>query len=158
MKPGTARLALNGKRIATSYPHLLKRYLDQKGISFKSCLTERLSRKSRPRAGLADAICDLVSTGATLEANGLREVEVIYRSKACLIQRDGEMAESEQQLIDKLLTRIQGVIQARESKYIMMHAPTERLDESHRPAARCRTPDHSTAGGRPAARSDAHGQ
>ncbi|WP_404873131.1 ATP phosphoribosyltransferase, partial [Klebsiella pneumoniae] len=82
-----------------------------------------------PRAGLADAICDLVSTGATLEANGLREVEVIYRSKACLIQRDGEMEESKQQLIDKLLTRIQGVIQARESKYIMMHAPTDRLDE-----------------------------
>ncbi len=82
-----------------------------------------------PRAGLADAICDLVSTGATLEANGLREVEVIYRSKACLIQRDGEMADAKQQLIDKLLTRIQGVIQARESKYIMMHAPSERLDE-----------------------------
>ena len=61
--------------------------------------------------------------------HGLREVEVIYRSKACLIQRDGEMEESKQQLIDKLLTRIQGVIQARESKYIMMHAPTERLDE-----------------------------
>ena len=88
-----------------------------------------------PRAGLADAICDLVSTGATLEANGLREVEVIYRSKACLIQRDGEMADAKQQLIDKLLTRIQGVIQARESKYIMMHAPTERLDEVIDPAA-----------------------
>ena len=118
----------NGKRIATSYPHLLKRYLDQKGISFKSCLLNG-SVEVAPRAGLADAICDLVSTGATLEANGLREVEVIYRSKACLIQRDGEMEESKQQLIDKLLTRIQGVIQARESKYIMMHAPTERLDD-----------------------------
>ncbi|YBQ80989.1 ATP phosphoribosyltransferase [Escherichia coli] len=121
-------LSLNGKRIATSYPHLLKRYLDQKGISFKSCLLNG-SVEVAPRAGLADAICNLVSTGATLEANGLREVEVIYRSKACLIQRDGEMEESKQQLIDKLLTRIQGVIQARESKYIMMHAPTERLDE-----------------------------
>ena len=108
-------LSLNGKRIATSYPHLLKRYLDQKGISFKSCLLNG-SVEVAPRAGLADAICDLVSTGATLEANGLREVEVIYRSKACLIQRDGKMEESKQQLIDKLLTRIQGVIQARESK------------------------------------------
>ncbi|MBZ4345557.1 ATP phosphoribosyltransferase, partial [Mycobacterium tuberculosis] len=76
--------ALDGKRIATSYPHLLKRYLDQKGISFKSCLLNG-SVEVAPRAGLADAICDLVSTGATLEANGLREVEVIYRSKACLI-------------------------------------------------------------------------
>ena len=82
-------LSLNGKRIATSYPHLLKRYLDQKGISFKSCLLNG-SVEVAPRAGLADAICDLVSTGATLEANGLREVE---------------------------------------SKYILMHAPTERLDE-----------------------------
>ncbi|RLR17833.1 ATP phosphoribosyltransferase, partial [Sodalis-like symbiont of Bactericera trigonica] len=82
-----------------------------------------------PRAGLADAICDLVSTGATLEANGLREVEVIYRSKACLIQRDGELSVAKQSLVDKLLIRIQGVIQARESKYIMMHAPTERLDD-----------------------------
>ncbi|MBC4908678.1 ATP phosphoribosyltransferase [Klebsiella pneumoniae] len=120
--------ALDGKRIATSYPHLLKRYLDQKGISFKSCLLNG-SVEVAPRAGLADAICDLVSTGATLEANGLREVEVIYRSKACLIQRDGEIADAKQQLIDRLLTRIQGVIQARESKYIMMHAPTERLEE-----------------------------
>ncbi|EHC56030.1 ATP phosphoribosyltransferase [Salmonella enterica subsp. enterica serovar Inverness str. R8-3668] len=132
--------ALDGKRIATSYPHLLKRYLDQKGVSFKSCLLNGSvevapraraagRRYLRSRAGLADAICDLVSTGATLEANGLREVEVIYRSKACLIQRDGEMAQSKQELIDKLLTRIQGVIQARESKYIMMHAPSERLEE-----------------------------
>lgn len=84
--------------------------------------------------------------GATLEANGLREVEVIYRSKACLIQRDGEMEESKQQLIDKLLTRIQGVIRARESKYIMMHAPTDRLDEVIA-LLPCRTPNHSTAGG-----------
>ncbi|VTN10199.1 ATP phosphoribosyltransferase [Raoultella terrigena] len=72
--------ALDGKRIATSYPHLLKRYLDQKGISFKSCLLNG-SVEVAPRAGLADAICDLVSTGATLEANGLREVEVMFRSK-----------------------------------------------------------------------------
>ena len=115
-------------RIATSYPHLLKQYLDKQGVRFKSCLLNG-SVEVAPRAGLADAICDLVSTGATLEANGLREVEVIYRSKACLIQRDGEMPEAKQQLIDRLMTRIQGVIQARESKYIMLHAPSEKLDE-----------------------------
>lgn len=106
-EPWDGPAALDGKRIATSYPHLLKRYLDQKGISFKSCLLNG-SVEVAPRAGLADAICDLVSTGATLEANGLREVEVMFRSKACLIQRDGEMADSKQQLIDRLLTRIQG--------------------------------------------------
>jgi len=120
--------SLQDSRIATSYPHLLKQYLDRQGVRFKSCLLNG-SVEVAPRAGLADAICDLVSTGATLEANGLREVEVIYRSKACLIQRDGEMPEAKQQLIDRLMTRIQGVIQARESKYIMMHAPNECLEQ-----------------------------
>lgn len=121
-------ISLQGKRIATSYPHLLKHYLDQQKVSFKSCLLNG-SVEVAPRAGLADAICDLVSSGATLEANGLREVDVIYRSRACLIQRYGDISEQKQKLIDKLLTRIQGVIQARESKYIMLHAPNERLDE-----------------------------
>lgn len=120
--------SLESARIATSYPFLLKEYLDKKHVKFKSCLLNG-SVEVAPRAGLSDAICDLVSTGATLEANGLREVEVIYRSQACLIQRDGEMSADKQQLIDKLLTRIQGVIQARESKYIMLHAPRECLDQ-----------------------------
>ena len=124
----TGPQCLQNKRIATSYPHILKQYLDKQGVTFKSCLLNG-SVEVAPRAGLADVICDLVSTGATLEANGLREVEVIYRSKACLIQRDGEMPAAKQELIDRLMTRIQGVIQARESKYIMMHAPSERLDE-----------------------------
>ncbi|MBE2895943.1 ATP phosphoribosyltransferase [Pasteurellaceae bacterium HPA106] len=120
--------SLNNMRIATSYPQLLKRFMAEQNISFKSCLLNG-SVEVAPRAGLADAICDLVSTGATLEANGLREVEVIYRSKACLIQRDGELEPEKQALIDKLLTRMQGVIQARESKYIMLHAPKARLEE-----------------------------
>ena len=124
----TGPQCLNNARIATSYPHLLKQYLDKKGLNFKPCMLNG-SVEVAPRAGLADAICDLVSTGATLEANGLREVEVIYRSKAVLIQRDGEMAAEKQELIDKLMTRIQGVIKARESKYIMMHAPSDRLEE-----------------------------
>ncbi|SQI40159.1 ATP phosphoribosyltransferase [Leminorella richardii] len=124
----TGPQSLQNMRIATSYPHLMKRYLDEQNVRFKSCLLNG-SVEVAPRAGLADAICDLVSTGATLEANGLREVEVIYRSKATLIQRDGEMSSDKQELINKLLTRIQGVIQARESKYIMLHAPSDRLDE-----------------------------
>jgi ATP phosphoribosyltransferase len=124
----TGSQCLQNKRIATSYPHILKQYLDKQGVSFKSCLLNGAVEVA-PRAGLADVICDLVSTGATLEANGLREVEVIYRSQACLIQRDGEISADKKQLIDRLMTRIQGVIQARESKYIMMHAPRERLDE-----------------------------
>ncbi len=81
-----------------------------------------------PRAGLADAICDLVSTGATLEANGLKEVEVIYRSKAVLVQAPNPLSDAKQKIIDTLLPRIQGMQQARESKYIMLHAPKDKLD------------------------------
>ncbi|WGE91339.1 ATP phosphoribosyltransferase [Actinobacillus genomosp. 1] len=115
-------------RIATSYPNLLKRYMNEKGVVFKSTLLNG-SVEVAPSAGLADAICDLVSSGATLEANGLKEVEVIYQSKACLIQRAEPLSAEKQALVDRLLTRIQGVQQAAESKYIMLHAPKDKLKE-----------------------------
>ncbi|WP_342608488.1 ATP phosphoribosyltransferase [Vibrio tritonius] len=119
---------LKGKRIATSYPQLLKAYMDKQGINFSTCMLTG-SVEVAPRSGLADAIADLVSTGATLEANGLKEVEVIFESKATLIQRAGEFAPDKAELIDKLLTRMQGVQQAKESKYIMLHAPVEKLPQ-----------------------------
>ncbi|HHE3464039.1 ATP phosphoribosyltransferase [Pasteurella multocida] len=119
---------LKNARIATSYPNLLKRYMQQQGVDFKTCSLTG-SVEVAPRAGLADAICDLVSSGATLEANGLKEVEIIYHSKSCLIQRAAELSPEKQALVDKLLTRIQGVQQAAESKYIMLHAPKEKLEE-----------------------------
>ncbi|KAB1182149.1 ATP phosphoribosyltransferase [Photobacterium damselae] len=119
---------LQDKRIATTYPQLVKRYMDERGVKFSTCMLNG-SVEVAPRAGLADAICDLVSTGATLEANGLKEVEVILRSKAALIQAQIPMSAEKQALIDRLLTRMQGVIQAKESKYIMLHAPTDRLDQ-----------------------------
>ncbi|MCD9497392.1 ATP phosphoribosyltransferase [Photobacterium carnosum] len=119
---------LNGKRIATTYPQLVKRYMDNIGIQFTTCMLNG-SVEVAPRAGLADAICDLVSTGATLEANGLKEAEVILRSKAVLIQSMAVISVEKQALIERLLIRIQGVIQAKESKYIMLHAPTDRLNQ-----------------------------
>lgn len=119
---------LANSRIATSYPNLLKRYMAEQGVPFKSCLLNG-SVEVAPSAGIANAICDLVSSGATLEANGLKEVEVIYRSKACLIQRAEPLSDDKQALVDKLLTRIQGVQQAAESKYIMLHAPKEKLEK-----------------------------
>lgn len=119
--------SLQNCRIATSYPHLLKRFLQAQGVSFHNCLLNG-SVEVAPRAGLADAICDLVSSGATLEANGLREVEVVYRSHAWLVQRDAALPEEKQLLVEKILTRIQGVQQAAESKYIMLHAPKNKLD------------------------------
>ena len=114
--------------IATSYPNLLKRYMKELGVPFKSILLNG-SVEVAPSAGIANAICDLVSSGATLEANGLKEVEVIYRSTACLIQRAEPLSHEKQALVNKILTRIQGVQQAAESKYIMLHAPKDRLEE-----------------------------
>lgn len=119
---------LQGKRIATTYPQLLKAYMAERGIDFSTCMLTG-SVEVAPRAGLADAIADLVSTGATLEANGLKEVEVIFQSKAKLIQRMGEFAPDKAALIDRLLTRMNGVQQAKESKYIMLHAPVEKLPQ-----------------------------
>lgn len=119
--------SLNNFRIATSYPYLLKKYLDQKKINFNFFILNG-SVEVAPSAGLSDAICDLVSTGATLEANGLKEVEVIYSSTACLVSRTGDVSDIKKILINKLMTRIQGVIKARESKYIMLHAPYSKLE------------------------------
>ena len=118
---------LEGTRIATSYPYSLERFLDDQGVSAKVVhLTG--SVEVAPRAGLADAICDLVSTGVTLEANGLREDEVILRSSATLVQRPVIDDEASQQLVDRLIQRINGVMQAKESKYIMLHAPAGKVD------------------------------
>lgn len=119
---------LRGKRIATTYPQLLKAYMDDQDINFSTCMLTG-SVEVAPRAGLADAIADLVSTGATLEANGLKEVEVIFQSKATLIQRSGDFDADKSALIERLLTRMQGVQQAKESKYIMLHAPVEKLPQ-----------------------------
>lgn len=119
---------LQGERIATSYPNLLKRYMSQVGVSFKNChLTG--SVEVAPSAGLAVAICDLVSSGATLEANGLVELETIFYSKACLIQKSETLAEHKQALVDRLLQRMIGIEQAKERKYIMLHAPKNKLQE-----------------------------
>lgn len=118
--------SFKNKRIATSYPHILKDFLSKKGISFKPCMLTG-SVEVAVRANLADAICDLVSSGATLQANALKEVETIFKSKACLIGKNEALSNENQALVDKLLLRINGLLQARESKYIMLHAPKNKL-------------------------------
>ncbi|QJC37661.1 ATP phosphoribosyltransferase [Enterobacteriaceae endosymbiont of Donacia bicoloricornis] len=122
----TGLQSLQNTCIATSYPNLLKKYLDKHHITFKSCMLNG-SVELAPRLGLSNAICDLVSTGATLEAHGIKEVEIIYISQACLIQRYDKITNFKQQLVNKLLARIKGVIQARESKYIIFHIPNKKL-------------------------------
>ena len=119
---------LEGKKIATTYPHLLRRAMSAAGVSYKSVLLTG-SVEVAPRAELADAICDLVCTGATLQANGLKEVETIYESQAVIIARDQELFPEKKALADKILTRLRGVMTAKESKYIMMNAPRAKLQE-----------------------------
>lgn len=120
--------SLDGLRFATTYPQLLNRYARENGINVDFCLLKG-SVEVAPRVGLSDGICDLVSTGATLEANGLKEVEVIFKSQASLIQNPAVLEPSKQKILDTLLPRIQGVMKAKESKYIMLHAPKEKITQ-----------------------------
>ena len=119
---------LSGTTLATTYPNLLSRYLNEEQVSAK-IVQLKGSVEVAPRANLSDAVCDIVSTGTTLEANGLKEVATIFESSAVMIQRAGELPEEIQTLIDRLMIRIKGVMQAKESKYIMLHAPREKMEE-----------------------------
>lgn len=120
--------SLEGKKVATTYPFLLERFFKENSVNASAVMLTG-SVEVAPRAGVADAICDLVSTGATLEANGLKEEEEIFQSKAVLIQRAGELPEAKAQLVSTFLPRIDGVMQAKESKYIMLHAPKTYLEQ-----------------------------
>lgn len=124
--------SLEGKEVATTYPYLLERFFKDNKVDAKAVMLTG-SVEVAPRAGVADAICDLVSTGATLEANGLIEKDVIFKSKAVLIQRaNGSLDDDKQTLINRLVSRIDGVIQAKESKYIMLHAPKAYIEQVQR--------------------------
>jgi ATP phosphoribosyltransferase len=120
--------SLDGLRFATTYPQLLNRYARDNGINVDFCLLKG-SVEVAPRVGLSDGICDLVSTGATLEANGLIEVEEIFKSTASLIQTSTALCSEKQGILNTLLPRIQGVMKAKESKYIMLHAPKDKIAE-----------------------------
>ena len=117
---------LQGKSIATSYPKLLGDYLAGQGVQ-ATLHTISGSVEIAPSIGLADAICDIVSSGSTLLGNGLREVETIFRSEAVLIAAPGLSAEK-QELLDQLQFRMQAVRRARRSKYIVLNAPLAALE------------------------------
>ena len=117
---------LEGTRIATSYPALTRYLLEKQGIG-TDIVELSGSVEIAPGLGTADAISDLVSTGTTLRANHLRELEELYQSQAALYGRVNNIAETKQQLLDQLLARLEGVMQARQSKYVMLHAPRDAL-------------------------------
>jgi ATP phosphoribosyltransferase len=118
---------LKGKKIATSYPNLLKKFLQKNKISAE-IHTISGSVEIAPAIGLADAICDLVSTGSTLISNGLSELEVILKSEAILIaSKKSDSSKSE--VLSDLLFRIEAVNSAKSNKYILLNAPEKSLNE-----------------------------
>jgi len=118
---------LQGKRIATSYPGIVGKFLDENGI--RADLHEISgSVEIAPGIGLADAIVDLVSSGSTLFMNGLKEVETILKSEAALIRNSGLDA-GRQAILDKLLFRIRAVKKAKNNKYILLNAPNTNLEK-----------------------------
>lgn len=118
---------LEGKRIATSYPVILRNYLREKNIN-ASIHEISGSVEIAPRIGLADAICDLVSSGSTLFTNELKELEVLLKSEAVLIS-NAALSPEKKIILESLLFRIRSVKKARNNKYVLLNAPNEKLDK-----------------------------
>ena len=124
--PYEGPVSLEGTRIATSYPRIVQSFLDSNGVS-ATVVKMNGAVELAPRLQIAPFICDLVSTGATLEANGLRPVQTVYESQAVLIRTRKAIAPAKLEQGDQLLSRIEGVLATKESKYIMLNAPGEAL-------------------------------
>jgi ATP phosphoribosyltransferase len=118
---------LHGKRIATSYPHLLQKFLDERKVQAEIHEISG-SVEIAPGIGLADAIVDLVSSGSTLFMNGLKEVETILRSESVMIKNNALKPEQEE-ILEKLLFRIRAVKKAKNNKYVLLNAPNDKLRE-----------------------------
>ena len=118
---------LQQKKIATSYPLLTRKFLDQHRINAEIHEISG-SVELAPGIGLADAICDLVSSGSTLFMNGLQEVQTILKSQAVLV-RTSQLDLDQQKLLDQLLFRIRAVKKASDNKYVLLNAPNDALDK-----------------------------
>ena len=113
---------LEGTRIATSYPNTVRAYLRERDVD-ATVVEIGGAVEVTPALGVADSVCDLVSSGATLQSNGLREVETLLSSEAVLVRAPGELDAPLNDALERLLTRVRGVLRAARSKYIMMNAP-----------------------------------
>lgn len=116
-----------GKRIATSYPNTVRTYLESKGVKADLHIING-SVEIAPNIGLADGICDIVSSGSTLFKNNLEEVEVILKSEA-VIAVSPLISEERSAILEKLRFRINSVLEARNNKYVLLNAPNDKLDE-----------------------------
>jgi ATP phosphoribosyltransferase len=122
-----APVDLSGMRIATSFPQLLRRFLDRERVP--AAIVEMSgSVEVAPRLHLAQAICDLVSTGATLEANGLKAVETVFESEVVLVRSTRPLPSDLATVRDRFLKRLEGVVATKGAKYIMLNAPKSALD------------------------------
>ncbi len=119
--------SLNGKNIATSYPNIVKQFLLANGVT-AGIHEISGSVEIAPGIGLADAICDIVSTGSTLQSNGLKEVEVVMQSEALLISGPALPTEKKN-ILDQLLFRIEAVMCAKNNKYILLNCPDEAIEQ-----------------------------
>lgn len=117
----------NGKKIATSYPNILNDYMRKTGISMDLHVITG-SVEIAPSIGLSDGICDIVSSGSTLISNNLKEVEEVMRSEALLISNK-ELAEDKKAILSELIFRIDAVKSAEDKKYVLMNAPTNKVNE-----------------------------
>ena len=118
---------LEGKKIATSYPFLTQKFLDENKINAEIHEISG-SVELAPGIGLADVVCDLVSSGSTLFMNGLQEVQTILQSQAVLI-KSKELNADQQKILDQLVFRIRAVRKAKKNKYILLNAPNDSLDK-----------------------------
>ena len=118
---------LHGKKIATSYPVLTQRFLDENNIEAEIHEISG-SVELAPGIGLADAVCDLVSSGSTLFMNGLREVQTILKSQAVLV-RNQSLTDEQHKILDQIVFRIRAVHKAKNNKYILLNAPNSSLQQ-----------------------------
>nr|WP_299067932.1 ATP phosphoribosyltransferase [uncultured Allomuricauda sp.] len=116
-----------GKRIATSYPNTVNDYLKSKGVTADLHIING-SVEIAPNIGLADGICDIVSSGSTLFKNNLKEVEVILESEAVLAVSP-KISQERKEILEKLQFRIKSVLQARQNKYVLLNAPNDKLEK-----------------------------
>ncbi|MEM1002494.1 MAG: ATP phosphoribosyltransferase [Bacteroidota bacterium] len=117
---------LEGKRIATSYPDTTNQYLEKSGVKANLHIING-SVEIAPNIGLADAICDIVSSGSTLFKNGLKEIQTLLKSEAVLATSPN-ISEEAQALIDKMQFRLESVLRGRSNKYVLLNAPNDKLD------------------------------
>lgn len=117
---------LNGKRIATSYPNTVKTFLKENNINAEIHVING-SVEIAPNIGLADAICDIVSSGSTLFKNNLKEVLLIAKSQAVLV-KSNELTNDQIEIVNKLLFRLKSVLRAKKSRYILLNAPNEKIN------------------------------